>query len=503
MAARTTTCSNCLSTPPSPRRCTACKSTAYCDAACQKSHWSSVHSRECAALRAAGGEGAVPAYVRMGMQVLLRPEKFAAVERELDGNVEGFEGRREAWAGMEVPAKVMRGWIAAGATGKGKGKGKEEAVEVTERRIIEVLCKIKTNAFTRSEAGEGLFLDTTLAMVNHSCVPNAVVAFSGRRAFLRALRDIQEGEEIEISYIDCTQSLEHRRKALDLYFFECACPRCKEDLNNYQIAARAPSSIIKLNTFSVVPAPNKYSETRGEAQGTAQAAGRERRVYETLPSSRDFPLPERRRQLIRAYASATIGDSDRWAIEPASYFLQEVLTYYKSAEKLEAALAVASLITVESDPYKYVEPFHIQRIQGLMGVANILLGVPPGGDELPSFARRVGKHADFAAAKSNALSNVDYMSLCQIILLLVVRWAPMGHSPEWELFLLYREQLQEIEALQGRDRENGMIRAWASDPGQMAQFFDFAVVKPMALLAELGKAVLTADFAKDKNVCTL
>jgi SET domain-containing protein len=41
----------------------------------------------------------------------------------------------------------------------------------------------------------------TLAMVNHSCVPNAVVAFTGRKAFLRALRSMKSGEEIEISYI--------------------------------------------------------------------------------------------------------------------------------------------------------------------------------------------------------------------------------------------------------------------------------------------------------------
>ncbi|KAM0330055.1 hypothetical protein ACHAQA_004226 [Verticillium albo-atrum] len=498
MAARTTTCSHCLAHPPTPRRCAACKSVAYCAAACQKAHWSAVHARECAALRAAGGDGAVPAYVRMALQVLLWPERFAAVEAALDGNVARFEGRADAWAGMEVPARVMGAWVAAGAKGKEKGKG----VEVTERRIVELLCKIKTNAFTRSEAGEGLFLDTTLAMVNHSCVPNAVVAFSGRRAFLRALREIEEGEEIEISYIDYTQSLEHRRKALELYFFECVCPRCKEDLDNYQVATRTPRSIIKLNSFSVVPQANKYRELRGSTSGTAQAAGRERRVYEALPSSRDFPLPERRRQLIRAYASATNNDSDRWAIEPASYFLQEALTYYQSVDKPEATLAIASLIAVESDPYKYVEPFHLQRVQGLMGVANVLLGIPPGGDALPSFARRVGQFADFPASKSNALSNVDFMSLCQVILVLVVRWAPLGHSPEWELFLLYREQLQEIEGLEGRDRENGLIKAWASNPAQMEQFFDFAVVKPMALLSELGKAVLAVDFAKDKNVCT-
>ena len=47
----------------------------------------------------------------------------------------------------------------------------------------------------------GIFLDATLAMANHSCVPNAFVSFDKRVALLRAEREIGEGEEIEISYV--------------------------------------------------------------------------------------------------------------------------------------------------------------------------------------------------------------------------------------------------------------------------------------------------------------
>lgn len=64
--------------------------------------------------------------------------------------------------------------------------------------------QIQTNAFSRSEPEtrqDGIFMHPTLAMVNHSCVPNALVVFSNRKAFLRALRPIATGEEIEISYI--------------------------------------------------------------------------------------------------------------------------------------------------------------------------------------------------------------------------------------------------------------------------------------------------------------
>ena len=47
----------------------------------------------------------------------------------------------------------------------------------------------------------GIFVDAGLAMVNHSCVPNAFIGFDRRTAVLRAERDIEEGEEITISYI--------------------------------------------------------------------------------------------------------------------------------------------------------------------------------------------------------------------------------------------------------------------------------------------------------------
>jgi SET and MYND domain-containing protein len=47
----------------------------------------------------------------------------------------------------------------------------------------------------------GIFLDAGLAMVNHSCVPNAFIGFDKRTAILRTERPIKEGEEITISYI--------------------------------------------------------------------------------------------------------------------------------------------------------------------------------------------------------------------------------------------------------------------------------------------------------------
>ncbi|KAI8619923.1 hypothetical protein BC830DRAFT_1039507, partial [Chytriomyces sp. MP71] len=64
---------------------------------------------------------------------------------------------------------------------------------------------------------------------NHSCVPNCAVAFEPvtHMARLVSLRDIQEGEELTVSYVDSADPYHSRR--LDLqrrYFFTCKCELC-------------------------------------------------------------------------------------------------------------------------------------------------------------------------------------------------------------------------------------------------------------------------------------
>ncbi len=53
----------------------------------------------------------------------------------------------------------------------------------------------------------GIYLEPSLAMANHSCIPNAYVSFDKRAAFLHAEREIKAGEDIEISYTG--ESLAH------------------------------------------------------------------------------------------------------------------------------------------------------------------------------------------------------------------------------------------------------------------------------------------------------
>ncbi|XP_078613024.1 histone-lysine N-methyltransferase SMYD3-like [Branchiostoma floridae x Branchiostoma japonicum] len=74
------------------------------------------------------------------------------------------------------------------------------------------------------EIGVGLYPQA--AMINHSCNSNCVSTFRGPTLQIRALVDIQPGEEVCYSYTEKGNVTHERRDELRKYFFECQCPHC-------------------------------------------------------------------------------------------------------------------------------------------------------------------------------------------------------------------------------------------------------------------------------------
>lgn len=89
--------------------------------------------------------------------------------------------------------------------------------------------------------GSGLYV--LQSTVNHSCLPNAVVEFpySNNTLVLKAIRDIQPGEEICISYLEeceLERSRHSRQKALSsLYLFVCCCNKCQSQAGDPDITS--------------------------------------------------------------------------------------------------------------------------------------------------------------------------------------------------------------------------------------------------------------------------
>lgn len=71
---------------------------------------------------------------------------------------------------------------------------------------------------------------TTPSFINHSCVPNCIVVYTGRKLSLRTIQPIQAGDQLFISYTEQLQTYTGRKEELKkMYGFQCDCQRCRDD----------------------------------------------------------------------------------------------------------------------------------------------------------------------------------------------------------------------------------------------------------------------------------
>ncbi|XP_030853047.1 N-lysine methyltransferase SMYD2-like [Strongylocentrotus purpuratus] len=76
----------------------------------------------------------------------------------------------------------------------------------------------------------GIYLRAS--MVNHSCDPNCQVISDGRKLQLRTVKDVTEGEECTISYVDLMDPTKERQAELEKrYHFTCKCVKCIKEIN--------------------------------------------------------------------------------------------------------------------------------------------------------------------------------------------------------------------------------------------------------------------------------
>ncbi|KAL0635919.1 hypothetical protein Q9L58_005163 [Maublancomyces gigas] len=83
----------------------------------------------------------------------------------------------------------------------------------------------KTN---RMVAGDEDAVFETVSRINHSCSPNAKLYWNLETGCMKvkALRKLELGEEVTISYIDFDAELEVRKERLKSWMFVCSCPKC-------------------------------------------------------------------------------------------------------------------------------------------------------------------------------------------------------------------------------------------------------------------------------------
>lgn len=89
---------------------------------------------------------------------------------------------------------------------------------------------------------DGTAMYATACKMNHSCDPNVLLVYHSNPSWQRpltlyalAIKDIQEEEELTISYIDhSNKSLQERQQALINYGFVCTCSLCTQEQDDGQ-----------------------------------------------------------------------------------------------------------------------------------------------------------------------------------------------------------------------------------------------------------------------------
>ncbi|KAH8202626.1 hypothetical protein TruAng_003227 [Truncatella angustata] len=454
------TCSYCLRTDTTVRACTGCRGTYYCSAPCQKADWGLVHKAECKVFKRVKSEGHdfLPTPVRALLHVLLRADMRNAAS-ELEGHVEAFRKDGGEWKNAELQAMGALHYL---------------ELEMTQKRIseaVELGCKLRVNSFNRKDEDigqTGVFVNPALAMLNHSCVPNAFVQFSGRKAILRANITIEEGQEVVISYINSS-----------LY-------RCSDDLDVYQVAKIYPDG--KLNNLSLKP-DLELSDKPAIATSVKSIHTQIDKIYAAVSSDPPVELAAIRKhwQLCGPLRKANL-----FAIEPLPQTMAGASIYFVKLGNFPFSLAVSCFLAVHIDPFTNPMPFGPSRIKGLQMVANLLSNTGPmSGSETPSSDNSLNGRV------AQALSKMDQATIAQAVLAIIAHWAPFAHSKEWQIYRDASMQLNDIEDLPGRGKERDLVKLWVTTPDDVeaAMFFDYAVLKPVRKLAGFALEIMDAEFS--------
>ncbi|KAJ7624923.1 hypothetical protein FB45DRAFT_1061067 [Roridomyces roridus] len=221
------------------KRCTQCQIVYYCGPTCQNLDWV-IHKHECAALQriAASGETSLPSdAIRCLARIMWKRQKLGPTSswtREIDSLQSHNQDLKPAayelhthlaislvrYLGLSSPSEIVSFGMVSGAD------------------LANFVSRFVTNTFTISDPSLmslGASVSPPVALINHSCDPNAVVVFPRSRPDpaqeplmqVIALREIRADEEILTAYIDTTLPRAQRQTTLlETYLFLCICPLC-------------------------------------------------------------------------------------------------------------------------------------------------------------------------------------------------------------------------------------------------------------------------------------
>jgi hypothetical protein len=273
---------------------------------------------------------------------------------------------------------------------------------------------------------------------------------------------------------------------LKLYHLDCQCQRCRDDLDVYQVCRASP--LLPLNRFSLVPG---FHELRApplnQEHYVKLTKGQIEQVYEACQqlSSNGLERLRNRWRLCRQLVQAK-----SWAIEPlAQTIVETAIMLHSERAKFAEALCLACFAVSLIDPYKFVAPFKPWRVKGMLMVARLLALTAP-----LAASGELAREATYPAL-AGVLMQCDQVSICEAILLMVLRWGPLGHSNDWSVVQMAKAMMADIQSLPGREKQMSLLRAWAAESGSQEgrAFFYSEVLRPIQQIVAFAPDILEAE----------
>ncbi|KAG5934512.1 hypothetical protein E4U60_003810 [Claviceps pazoutovae] len=109
--------------------------------------------------------------------------------------------------------------------------------------------------------------------INHDCKSNAIYDWNThiKRNTVHAVRDINEGEEITVSYVVILKTRESRQRTLkNTYHFTCRCSLCSLPNEQSQERDRKIAQIVRLGEFYVPKSTNSPPQALGYVDAQAR-----------------------------------------------------------------------------------------------------------------------------------------------------------------------------------------------------------------------------------------
>lgn len=296
-------------------------------------------------------------------------------------------------------------------------------------------------------------------------------------------------------FSDYTKPKLFRYLGLALYHFECACPRCKDDLTVYEVCQTSP--VIPLNSFSLVPNLEKLRKPPIKPpKSPAQVKEFKDSIDEIYvacqpPDPSQAPrTPEARLTHLRHQwkQCQPLIQAEMWAQEPLGLTIEHAIMWYTETGSFAHALSVACFAALNCAPFKYPAPFKERRLKGLMVVAKTITNTAP-----PSAMDELEGKTD--PRLMMCLRQADQVAICEALALMVERYGPMAHSEDWEIVHLASNMLKDIASLEGREKEAGLLRAWVKSSDEAGKrYFKEQVLRPIEDLAGFAVDIMNADF---------